>query len=33
MKGWGLAMQDDITDAANWMVEKTLSKTTCALWR
>lgn len=22
MKGWGLAMQDDITDAAGWMVEK-----------
>ncbi len=22
MKGWGLAMQDDITDAANWMVEQ-----------
>lgn len=22
MKGWGLAMQDDITDAANWMVKQ-----------
>lgn len=22
MKGWGLAMQDDITDAAKWMVEQ-----------
>lgn len=22
MKGWGLSMQDDITDAANWMVEQ-----------
>jgi dipeptidyl aminopeptidase/acylaminoacyl peptidase len=22
MKGWGLAMQDDITDAAHWMVEQ-----------
>ncbi|TDF36330.1 S9 family peptidase [Alteromonadaceae bacterium M269] len=22
MKGWGLTMQDDLTDAANWLVEK-----------
>ncbi|QCZ95054.1 alpha/beta hydrolase family protein [Salinimonas iocasae] len=22
MKGWGLQMQDDITDATNWMIEK-----------
>ena len=26
MKGWGLTMQDDLTDAANWLVEQKIAK-------
>jgi dipeptidyl aminopeptidase/acylaminoacyl peptidase len=26
MKGWGLTMQDDLTDAANWLVEQNIAK-------
>ena len=26
MKGWGLTMQDDLTDAANWLVDQKIAK-------